>query len=312
MAPPQLPGINMASEKAIVCVHGAGPKPPREQLLTFWRDAIVQGLQRGHPQAVQNFETAHFQMLYWADEVGVDHHDYDLALDLQQRQQVLERLGQLQKTREFRRRHYDALPGKTALKEFLMDSAAMAGLGGLIWPRVMPELAAYWQDSNSWAANIRARLNRVVTEHLDQGREVVLISHCMGAVISYDALCELNTEHRLSRWLTLGSPLSSNAIRNRLLQAPTGSDAHYPPNILEWHNLAAEDDYVCHDKTVANDFSAMLDRRLIGDIRDYTIYNLAVRYGRSNPHHSSGYLTHPRTAELLAEWLTRDRATECD
>ncbi|MEQ8691419.1 MAG: hypothetical protein RIC89_11355, partial [Pseudomonadales bacterium] len=82
--------------------------------------------------------------------------------------------------------------------------------------------------------------------------------------------------------------------------------------ILEWHNLAAEDDYVCHDKTVANDFSAMLDRRLIGDIRDYTIYNLAVRYGRSNPHHSSGYLTHPRTAELLAEWLTRDRATECD
>ena len=65
-----------------------------------------------------------------------------------------------------------------------------------------------------------------------------------------------------------GSPLSSNAIRNRLLQAPTGSDAHYPQNILEWHNLAAEDDYVCHDKTVANDFSAMLDRRLIGDIRE--------------------------------------------
>ena len=47
----------------------------------------------------------------------------------------------------------------------------------------------------------------------------------------------------------------------------------------------------------------MLNNRVIGDIRDHTIYNLAVRYGRSNPHSSLGYLIHPRTALLLAEWL---------
>ena len=73
-----------------------------------------------------------------------------------------------------------------------------------------------------------------------------------------------------------------------------------------WHNIAAEDDYVCHDKTVADDYKRMLQQRMIGDIRDHTIYNLSVRYGRSNPHSSLGYLIHPRTAQLLSDWLTAD------
>jgi hypothetical protein len=50
----------------------------------------------------------------------------------------------------------------------------------------------------------------------------------------------------------------------------------------------------------------MLSLRLVSSIRDYRIYNLAVRYGRSNPHSSMGYLVHPRVAKIVADWLRHD------
>ncbi|MDH3641961.1 MAG: hypothetical protein OES38_07680, partial [Gammaproteobacteria bacterium] len=71
--------------------------------------------------------------------------------------------------------------------------------------------------------------------------------------------------------------------------------------------VAAEDDFTCHDETMANDFKAMLEHHLISRIKDYRIYNLAVRYGRSNPHNSIGYLIHPRVSRLVADWLAAEQ-----
>ncbi len=39
-------------------------------------------------------------------------------------------------------------------------------------------------------------------------------------------------------------------------------------------------------------------------IRDHRIYNLALRHGKSNPHHGAGYLIHPQFINVLARWLT--------
>ena len=292
----------MGSNKVIVCVHDAGPKPGADVLLSLWREALGQGIARTQSDAADVFSTTDVELFYWADSGMVEHPDFDADLDLQQRQQVMHQLGELRKGRDFRRRFYDELPGKSPLKEFAMDSAAVLGLSGLIWPRLIPELAAYWQDRDSCATRLRASLADRLQRLDAEGKDIWLISHGMGALVSYEALLEAELSRRIDGWLTLGSPLSSNAVRKRLrgMQEPT----QYPTNLLAWYNLAAEDDYVCHDKTVANDFGAMLDRRLIADVRDYTIYNLSVRYSRSNPHHSTGYLVHPRTAELLSNWLT--------
>jgi hypothetical protein len=43
---------------------------------------------------------------------------------------------------------------------------------------------------------------------------------------------------------------------------------------------------------------------MLSRIRDYRIYNLAVRYGKSNPHSFMGYLVHPRMTKLVADWLS--------
>ncbi len=50
----------------------------------------------------------------------------------------------------------------------------------------------------------------------------------------------------------------------------------------------------------------MLDYHLISRIRDYRIYNLAIRYGHSNPHNALGYLIHPRVSSLVGDWLLAD------
>jgi hypothetical protein len=47
----------------------------------------------------------------------------------------------------------------------------------------------------------------------------------------------------------------------------------------------------------------MKKRKLVGEIRDEFVYNLAVRDGKSNPHHEGGYLVHPAVAQAVADWL---------
>ncbi|NOR36261.1 MAG: hypothetical protein GQ577_05885, partial [Woeseiaceae bacterium] len=58
--------------------------------------------------------------------------------------------------------------------------------------------------------------------------------------------------------------------------------------------------------TLADDFKRMMDQRLVSAVHDYHIYNLAVRYGKSNPHSSVGYYIHPRVTKIVVDWLQSD------
>ena len=176
---------------------------------------------------------------------------------------------------------------------------------------IMPGLSHYWQDADGWASRLRTEITERLHSLTASDSNVLIISHGLGCVLAWDALWALTQQvksegqplKRITRWVTLGSPLSARDVQKRLQGADQAADNRFPMVLNAWHNIAAEDDYVCHDKTVADDYRAMLKQKLIGDIRDYTIYNLSVRYGRSNPHSSAGYLIHPRMAQLLADWL---------
>jgi hypothetical protein len=47
----------------------------------------------------------------------------------------------------------------------------------------------------------------------------------------------------------------------------------------------------------------MVQRR-VSAVHDYRVFNLAVRYGKSNPHSSIGYYIHPRVSKIIATWIT--------
>ena len=141
---------------------------------------------------------------------------------------------------------------------------------------------------------------------------MLLLSHATGSVISYDVLWRLSHDpdrdsangHRVHTWITFGSPLPNGYVKRNLRGARNRPEQRYPNKVINWFNVSAEDDFHCHDKTVSDDFAELLRRQQISQIRDFRIYNLAVRYGRSNPHNSLGYLVHPRMTQLVHGWLT--------
>ncbi len=301
--------MSASSEHHIVFVHGRGAKPAKDALMALWEDALRLGLERDAPDMLGAYDAASKHMVYYADALAdFVEEGYSEVLDLDNRRQSLIELAGRSRSKDFRRKHYESLPGKTPLKEFAMDVSASVGLGGLATRKVMPELDHYWQDESGWAAHAREELVSHLTALMAAASNILIVSHGMGSVLAWDSLWQVShvkdaDGNRITRWITLGSPLAANAVRSRLAGSSEKGARRFPTVLNAWHNIAAEDDYVCHDKTVADDYRDMLNRRVIGDIRDHTIYNLAVRYGRSNPHNSAGYLIHPRTSELLAQWL---------
>lgn len=310
------------AKRTLIMVHGRGWKPAADRLESFWRSAMAAGLDRDHKDAGGSalLDAVNLQFVYFGDlsnellqSAGGK---YDEELDLVDRQQALRALSALQNKKRFRRQYYEAVPGKSSLKEFLVDMGApilsALHLTNSAIGRKMPEVAAYFQNTNGFQDAVQQRLAPPLQEALNRNDRILLVSHCLGSVIAYDTLWQAGHEPvgsdfphvpRVDTWITLGSPLGDEFVKHHLAGAKSPRAQRYPTHIINWLNVAAEDDYTCHDETVANDYARMLNRQLVSQIRDYRIYNLAQRYGRSNPHHSVGYLIHPRFSSLLADWL---------
>ncbi len=190
------------------------------------------------------------------------------------------------------------------------------GLARWLIGRVSRDFAEYLSDDSDYARNVRERVRDKLCELFDRGDRVMLVSHGMGCVVAYEALWELSHLPEYQRdygtakvdmWVTLGAPLGDRFIRKRLLGARDAASTPFPTNVITWSNVAAEDDYTCHDNTLADDFKKMMDQRLVSAVHDYRIYNLAVRYGKSNPHSSVGYYIHPRVAKIVVDWIRAPR-----
>lgn len=306
-------------------VHGGSFKPAAGDLQTLWRDALGAGLDRDFADAGGRGLLADVtvRLAYYGDLtnqlLSSAGRAVDPQLDLQDRRQDLARLAALPGKKPFRRARYEAVPGKSALGEFAADIGVPVlgalGLAGAVLERAMPTLAAYLHNRSGFRDTCEARLRLILAPALARGDDVLLLCHGLGSVVAYDTLWQLSQgdgndaalpdRGRVDTWVTLGSPLASDYVRRRLRGAAEALPRRFPDNLVNWFNVAAEDDYWCYDKTVANDFAELIRQRRISRLRDYRVYNLAMRYGRSNPHSAVGYLVHPRVARLLADWLAR-------
>ena len=299
------------TNRTIFLVHGAGRKPAQPALEGFWREAIAAGLKRDCPEVLEAWEQVEVRFVYFGDWSGPLHQkDYDEALDIANRRRSLDQLKALDKAKRFRRTHYERLPGKSSLGEFVADLGmpiiSRLGFGRSVLEKVAPELDRYWRQDADFGRLIEDRFAEPLIAALESERDVAIVSHCVGSVVVFDTLWRLGREgpeRKVSRLVTFGSPLADETVKKQLAGAKQPEATRFPNNIIAWHNLAAEDDYVCHDNTMQNDYAAMLKNRQISVIDDQPIYNLAVRFNRSNPHNAVGYLVHPRMARVLGDWL---------
>ena len=168
------------------------------------------------------------------------------------------------------------------------------------------------------AEKVRAPLKKALVEEWGKGNEIILIAHSMGSFVAYDVLWELShrgkieleKEHRIKLFVTIGSPLANATIRETLLanRYDKGTARRYPTIVDAWHNYAAAGDLVSHDSTLGDDYHD--DMQKLGLLtsaaysgRDYV--NLYGPFkeptGNVNPHSIYGYLVQPK----LASWLDR-------
>lgn len=309
-----------APGKTLLYVHGRNFKPAAEDLMDICVSALACGVGRDFPDLFDEFTSLTKRIAYYGDitdDFLTSHGErYDEILDIGDRRNALNALRGYDKKKHFGVVRYDRLPGKTAIAEFAADVfaplLATLGLSEQLIRKVGIDLAEYWNPDSDFGPRIRERVRLAICSALDSGDRLMLISHGTGCIATYDVLWQLSHDERFSEqyagkkidlWLTMGAPLGDTMVLKRLAGAREQAVRKYPVNVVSWHNMAAEDDFVAHDNTLADDFSQMLEQHQVSCIRDYRIYNLAVRYGKSNPHASLGYLVHPRAAQVIVEWM---------
>ena len=310
------------TKRGLLLIHGRGFKPAADRYLDIAVAAMRIGLQRDYPDCLPVFDNFSKELAWYGDlnaaVLEAAGNSYDEELDVGDRCNALNRLKEISPRKKFGIRLYDQLPGKSALPEFFMDvGATVAGAVGLKMPvigRLARDFAAYLDDE-AFAQEARRRLRERLCAMFDRGEKVMLVSHGTGTVIAYDVLWELSNDtatypeyggFKVEQWLTMGSPLGDSTVQKRLLGAKEHDESRFPSNVMFWHNLSAEDDYTCHDTTLADDFKKMMVQKRISAVHDYRIFNLAVRYGKSNPHSSVGYYVHPRLSKIISDWLAPD------
>ena len=307
--------------KSLLLIHGRDFKPAASTYLELSVAALRAGLLRDYPDCIPCFDKLQIDLAWYGDLSSeillAKGKHYDEELDVGDRRNALRALSEITPRKKFGIRLYDQLPGKSALPEFLMDvSAPLLSAVGFRTPVLAwlaKDVAAYYDKDSDYADAVRTRLRDKLCECMDRGDEIMLMTHGTGSVIAYDVLWELSNDTatypeygqcKVAHWLTLGSPLGDSVVQKRLLGAKERDKNKFPSNVISWHNLAAEDDYTSHDTTLADDFKKMMVQRRVSAVHDYRVFNLAVRYGKSNPHSSIGYYIHPRVAKIVATWLT--------
>lgn len=303
----------------MLVIHGRGFKPPAAALADVSLAALRAGIERDYPEHLHLYDETPVDLVYYGDLSNKlllgRNKEYDHQTDMGDRNNALKELKCIDARKKFSIRQYDRRPGKSALPEFCANFIAplcgMLGLTKTLVSRLSPDFAEYLAAESDYAREVRGRFRKALCERLDRGDRVMIVSHGTGCVVVYDVLWQLSHDERfvekygdskIDTWVTMGAPLSDNYIRKHLLAAK-GETASYPRNVIAWHNVSAEDDYVCHDNTLADDFKGMLAQHAISTVQDYRVYNLAVRYGKSNPHSSVGYYIHPRVSKIVADWV---------
>lgn len=330
--------------KQILLVHGRSIKPAENSLRPLWVETLRAGLERDRGDKVDAFDAATVRMVYYGDLSNKFLHDarpkeypnpaaanFDKDL-VAGRRMTLDALKQY-KADEFSKKTYDRLPKKDAKKEFFADllagPAAALRLGSWAISKVAPDMAEYWSDEREFGSAVRQRMIAPLRQAFDSGQPVCVIAHSLGTLISYDTLWKFSRygeyrgdltngvnyndvdKYHVDLLMTLGSPLGDETVKSHLKGRASKGAGRYPGNIRRWGNVAAEDDYISHDGTLADDFAEIVGLGLVKHgLHDEHIYNPSVtgdpakpKDHCSNPHHEAGYLIHPQVIRHLADFL---------
>ena len=297
--------------KIVIGVHGLGSKPPKETLEKWWKQAIIDGINNHHNQGAK-FE---FELVYWADilhpvPLNIDETDKANPYYLSEPYSS-EQFAELDEVMTFREKALDYLE-KYSDKILLngVMSLKLPPLTELFIHRYLTDLETYLSSSlvnhNGSQRPVREviieRLTEVLKKHKD--KEIFLIAHSMGAIITHDALIDYVSDIKIDTLVTIGSPLGQKYYIKKI-QTEHSSGSNYklkvPENICRyWYNLADLEDQVAVNHNLAKLYKS--GSKSV-QIKDMIVENKYVCDGTSNPHKSYGYLRTPEFALIMFNFL---------
>lgn len=329
--------------KRLVIIHGRDKKPDRETMLRLVKKSLITGLERVNENAAKkvSLEEIPITFVYYGDinnalllekikenpklmermkevngnwYVQDDYYDHDLQV-------LIER-----PTEQLTKKNYHQLIKDQKLLSLVDEAATVVSpflslfdMSYDLIRALLPDLGAYL-NSRVVGSEIRERLQSSLAKALNKDEDIMLISHSMGCMVSYDVLWKFSrmSEYRhlwgkkINVWLTIGNPLGEPAVKKGLYDSNEPRDGRYPKNIKKWINISAVDDYIAHDTSVEDDFDQMVNEHLVEKITDESlIYNFwKDQFGKCNPHNLFGYLNHPHVANQIANWIVAENVSD--
>lgn len=299
--------------KVIIGIHGLGNKPSKELLQSWWKEAIMEGLNK----TGEDFEFPKFELIYWADIL----HEKPLDESIKDKKHPLYLSEKYIKGKEnspivnhdLRKKFldwYDEAADKIFLNEDMTINYSF--IPDTIIHNYFKDLEAYYLNHTITTNGevifardqIRNRVMEVLKKYGDD--DIFLIAHSMGSIIAYDILTFNLTNLNIDMFVTIGSPLGIPFVRSRIalekkLVLKDDIKLRTPPGVQKrWCNFSDLEDVVAINYSLKDDFN---ENNLGIKPVDFIVVNDYEIKKVKNPHKSFGYLRTPEFSNVLLEFL---------
>jgi hypothetical protein len=307
-------------KKIIIIIHGLANKPEKQLLEKWCRASIREGLRtidrRGTPFTLK--------LVYWADllherpqEPGVTNKRSDTYLGDPYLPGDPTRYATFAPS-TLKRNLLDKLEKKIDTIFFEEDSFInFEKFADMVVRNLFKDLDIYYHKDCPVTRyrgllardSIRMRLAEVLRKYAK--RDILLVSHSMGTIISYDVLTRTTPDVTVDTFITIGSPLAMPLVIKQIL-LEQGRDVTKerrpatPENIRNaWYNFSDLDDPVAINYNLADDY---LPNSAGVAPRDIIVYNNYENDGDRSPHKLYGYLRAPEVANAVYGFCVSGKA----
>lgn len=308
------------NRKIIIGIHGLANKPQEKLWEKWWIQSIKEGLAGiGHPETSFKFKS-----VYWAD-ILYDH-PQDMKVENRKSPFYLNepyipgdpKAYENHKPSKIKKKLLDIVDSRID-KVFFKEQGLIDfdKIADRFMRNIYQDLYFYYNSESPVQKYkgqpardvICARLTSVLRKY--RNRQILLIGHSMGTIISYDVLIKNESSIKVHSLVTIGSPLGLPVIIKKIYlelgkdyrnekQAPTPENIRY-----KWNNFSDLDDIVALVYKLANDYKK--NSHGVGP-EDGTVYNNYEFEGKRNPHKLYGYLRAPEVAQVIYDFCKGERA----
>ncbi len=301
--------------KVIIGVHGLANKPPEDDLESWWRASILDGLQNiGASPSDFEFDLCYWAGLLYKNPLHTDeHYNFDSLFNDEPYTDPHELKDYEEGWLDHARAHVQSLGG--AILDAATSSLGENPVQRYMLGKLLKDLSFYYDPNRKLCTRdrelkpARLALDEIIIERVRRhaGKKILLVSHSMGSIISYNALRDLGQQRNpvsVHGFVTIGSPLGLPFVRGKILEERQYDPITRTPTVVEgtWINFADKDDPVALDERLRDDYKENASGVRVRD--DLVFNDYRTPRGDRNPHKSYGYLRTPELSRHLAEFLT--------